>query len=125
RKFDPTVNIISMPLADGGEGTCDLLTSFSNGKKVPVEVDDPLRRRIHSEYGLSNDGQTAFIEMAKASGLQLLTKEDRNPLNTSTYGTGQLILKALHHGVKKVILGIGGSATNDAGTGMAHALGFR
>jgi glycerate kinase len=124
RKFDATINIISLPLADGGDGTCDILTSYSKGKKVTAEVEDPLRRSITCEYGISNDGQTAFIEMAKASGLQLLNVAERNPTYTTTYGTGQLILAAIRAGVRKLIMGIGGSATNDAGIGMAHALGF-
>jgi glycerate kinase len=87
-------------------------------------VEDPLSRTISSEYGLSHDGSTGFIEMAKASGLQLLTPTERNPLNTTSYGTGQLILHALRRGVGKIILGVGGSATNDAGIGMARALGY-
>lgn len=111
-------------MADGGEGTADLLTELSGGTKMKVSVVDPLFREIGSEYGISRDGTTAFIEMAKASGLQLLKPEDRNPLHTTSFGTGQLILDALEHGVSQVVLGLGGSATNDAGLGMAEALGF-
>lgn len=116
--------IISLPLADGGEGTADLLTELSDGTKMKVKVLDPIFTEIESEYGISRDGKTAFIEMAKASGLQLVRPEDRNPLHTSSFGTGQLIVHALEHGVSHVVLGVGGSAANDAGIGMAEALGF-
>ncbi len=122
--IDPTLNIVSIPLADGGEGTCDLLTEFRGGSKVNLKVLDPLFRGIESGYGIASDGKIAFIEMAKASGLQLLKPEERNALNTSTFGTGQLIADALNRGVNKIILAIGGSATNDGGIGMAEALGF-
>lgn len=113
-----------LPLADGGEGTFEILLDHFHGHPVSIEVHDPLMRKITASYGLSNDGATAFIEMAKASGLQLLKPEERNPLYTSTYGTGELIADALRKGATRVILGIGGSATNDAGVGMASALGY-
>ena len=116
--------LISIPLADGGEGTSELLTTFSNGTYVKVKVKDPLFREIESGYGISEDGKMAFIEMAKASGLQLLKPHERNPLHTSTFGTGQLIADAMERGAIHIVLGIGGSATNDAGIGMAAALGF-
>jgi glycerate kinase len=122
-KIDPALSIKSIPLADGGEGTCELLTENSGGFTISLEVSDPLFRRIKASYGISEDGSTAFIEMASASGLQLLTREEQNPLKTSTYGTGELIADAVTRGVKKIILAIGGSATNDAGIGMASALG--
>ncbi len=122
--LDSSIDIISIPLADGGEGTSDVLTSLSLGTKVKVKVLDSLFREILSEYGISQDGRTAFIEMAKASGLQLLAQEERNPLYTTTFGTGQLIKHAIERGANHIILGIGGSATNDAGMGMADALGF-
>ena len=122
--IDSNLNISTIPLADGGEGTCEVLTEFSQGKKIKMKVLDPLFREIESEYGISADGTCAFIEMAKASGLQLLSSEERNPLLTTTIGTGQLICNALDRGVNKIILGIGGSATIDAGMGMASALGF-
>jgi glycerate kinase len=118
-------SIEKVPLADGGEGTFDFLVNHFNGKIIHTEVNDPLFRKIISAYGISDDGSTAFIEMAKASGLQLVEKEKRNPLHTTSIGTGELILHALSNGVKKIILGIGGSATNDAGIGMASALGFQ
>jgi glycerate kinase len=113
-----------IPLADGGEGTCELLTSISGGKKIEITVHDPLLRKISAEFGISPDGRTAFIEMAKASGLQLLEPAKRNPMLTTTYGTGELIAAALDRGVEEIILGVGGSATNDGGVGMASALGF-
>jgi glycerate kinase len=120
----PEINITSLPLADGGEGSCELLTSFFGGTMVEIDVHDPLFRKIKASYGLSPDRSTAFIEMAAASGLQLLKQNERNPLKTSTFGTGELIRHALDSGVSKIILGIGGSATNDGGMGMAHALGL-
>ena len=124
-EINPALQVISVPLADGGEGMCELLTEFSGGSMIKVNVLDPLNREIESEYGISGDGSTAFIEMAKASGLQLLKPEDQNPMITSTFGTGQLIVHALDRKVDKIVLGVGGSATNDAGMGMAEALGFQ
>ena len=121
---DSNLNIICIPMADGGEGTCELLTHYFNGDTISVEVTGPRFKKVIAEYGISKDGSTAFIEMAKASGLQLLKPEDRNPLLTTTLGTGELISHALDKGVKKILMGIGGSATNDAGMGMAKALGF-
>lgn len=112
-------------MADGGEGTCDLLTHFILGKFITTQVQDPLGRRINAQYGTSQDGSLAYIEMAHASGLQLLNPAERNCSLTSTYGTGQLIVHAMDGGAAEVVIGIGGSATNDAGTGMAQALGFR
>jgi glycerate kinase len=123
--INSALNIVSVPLADGGEGTCELLTEFSGGSMIKINALDPLFREIETEYGVSGDGSTAFIEMAKASGLQLLKPEERNPLITSTFGTGQLIVHALDRKVNKIVLGVGGSATNDAGMGMAEALGFQ
>lgn len=121
----PSAIITKTPLADGGEGTALILTKSANGRLVDTEVSDPLGRTITARYGLSEDGSTAFIEMSAASGLNLLSKEEQNPLKTSTFGTGQLIAHALASGAKKIILGIGGSATTDAGVGMAAALGYR
>lgn len=118
-----SLQVLSLPLADGGEGTCELLTSYRGGTMVHVTVRDPLFRNIDSAYGLSSDGKIAFLEMAKASGLQLLKKEERNPLINSTVGTGDLIRHALDQGVEQIIMGVGGSATNDGGMGMAQALG--
>lgn len=121
----PDADVRSVPLADGGEGTTQILTRLSKGSTVSVKVLDPLGRKITASYGLSADGTTAFIEMAAASGLKLLNPFEYNPLLTSTFGTGQLILSALGKGVENIILGIGGSATTDAGIGMATALGYR
>ena len=120
----PSLHVVSIPLADGGEGTSALLTKFAGGITVSVKVQDPLFREINSSYGVSPDGNIAFIEMAQASGLQLLKEEERNPLLTTSFGTGQLIEAAMNQGARNIILGIGGSATNDAGIGMAQALGF-
>lgn len=113
------------PLGDGGEGTSEVLTYHSGGQIIDLDVNDPLYRTVKAQYGLSGDQKTAYIEMAAASGLQLLKQEERDPLNTSTYGTGELIRHALEQGVERVVLCIGGSATNDAGMGMAAALGYR
>lgn len=120
----PDAEIATIPLADGGEGTTRILTEQSKGKFVTAIVHDPLGRYIEAEYGLSGDGKTAFIEMAAASGLGLLKPWEQNPLLTNTIGTGELILHAIDAGVKEIILGIGGSATTDAGMGMAFALGY-
>jgi glycerate 2-kinase len=118
-------DVQAIPMADGGEGTCDMLTEFSKGRKVKLRVLDPFFREIEAAYGISGDGTIAFVEMATASGLQLLKPEERNALLGTTYGTGQLIGHALDQGVKSVIMGVGGSGTNDAGIGMAQALGAR
>jgi len=125
QRINPSITIISMPMADGGEGTYELLTKNSKGSIVTCRVSDPLFRKINASYGISGDGSSGFIEMASASGLQLLKPEERNPLNTTTYGTGELIADAIKQGVKKIVLAIGGSATNDAGIGMAAALGMK
>ena len=115
----------SIPMADGGEGTCDMLTKFSGGRKIKVSALDPFFRKIEGEFGISGDGKKAFVEMANVSGLQLLKAEERNALLGTTYGTGQLIAAALDQGVDSIIMGVGGSATNDAGIGMGEALGAK
>ncbi len=120
--FDASIEVVSHPLADGGEGTLDLLEEILSLGKVELEVHDPLYRSIPSYY-LKSD-HTAFIEMALASGLPLLAPEERNPLRASSHGTGELIKHALEQGLTRVYLMIGGSATNDGGTGMAEALGY-
>ena len=125
RRVDSNLNIVELPLADGGEGTCELLTSYAQGIMVNLRVRDPLFRAIDSGYGISKDGRIAFLEMAKASGLQLLKANERNPMLGSTVGTGDLIRHALDHGVEHIIMGIGGSATTDAGMGMAESLGVQ
>jgi glycerate kinase len=114
-----------IPFADGGEGTVEAIVTAANGTYHECVVHDPLFRKVTATYGIIDDGKTAIIEMAQASGLSLVATEDRNPLVTSTYGTGEIILDALNKGVEKIVLGIGGSATNDGGSGMAHALGVK
>jgi len=110
-------------MADGGEGTVESLVSMTNGEMVKVEVIGPLDEKVIAEYGLLGEGQTAVIEMASASGLELIKLEDRDPLVTTTFGTGELIKDALDKGVSRILIGIGGSATNDGGAGMLQALG--
>lgn len=116
---------VPFPLGDGGEGTAAVLTQHSGGRIIHLTVNGPLFRKTEAGYGLSGDGKTAYIEMAAASGLPLLPEAARNPLETTTFGTGELLLHALQQGVERVVLCIGGSATNDAGMGMAAALGYR
>lgn len=124
-KVYPKAKINAIPISDGGEGLLDSLVIPFGGKIVTVTVLNPLGRNIISEYGILKDGNTAVIEMAKASGLELLKNHEKAPLLTSTYGTGELIKDALNKGCKKLIIGIGGSATNDGGTGIATALGAK
>ena len=123
-QVDPQAVVQSVPLADGGEGTCDLLTEWYQGSNIELEVHGPLFSPVTARYGISREGDTAFIEMAVASGLTLIKPEERNPLITTSLGTGEMIADALNRKIKKIILGIGGSATNDAGIGMASALGY-
>ena len=120
----PTVEIEILPLADGGEGTLETLQSVWGGQFISCKVHDPLSRKIEANYLWIEEKQTAIIEMARASGIELLKQSERNCLITSTYGTGELIKDALEKGAKEIILTVGGSATNDAGTGMASALGY-
>ena len=119
----PDCEIVKIPLADGGEGTVDALVHATDGSFVKSDVVDPLGNPIQAEWGILGDGQTAVIEMAAASGLPLVPPDKRNPLETTTFGTGQLIAEAVRKGCRKIIVGIGGSATTDFGTGMAQALG--
>lgn len=125
RKHAPNVEIEKLPLADGGDGTVEVLQYYLDGEMMSLEVNDPLGRKVNASYLYSKIKKTAFIEMAEASGIRLLKEKEANPLKTSTYGTGELIKDALDKGVEHIILGIGGSATNDAGLGMARALGYR
>lgn len=122
-KIMPEANILQVPISDGGEGLLEALVPPSKGKLISVSVKDPLLRDIQANYGILGNGTTAVVEMATASGLELLKKSERNPLITSTYGTGQLIMDALNKGCTKIIIGLGGSATNDGGMGMIKALG--
>jgi len=119
----PEAEIKVFPVADGGEGTVDALVSGLNGKYRTITVSDPLGRPIQAQYGILPD-QTAIIEMAAASGLPLLSESERDPMNTTTYGFGEMIVDAVHQGCRSFILGIGGSATNDCGIGCLQALGF-
>ncbi len=121
----PQAEYIKLPMADGGEGTVESMVAATSGELVNVEVTGPLGAPVKAFYGWMGDGETAVIEMAAASGLHLVAPEQRNPLITTSYGTGELILAALNHGARKIILGIGGSATNDGGAGMMQALGVQ
>ena len=123
KKVSFGLEVKTVPMADGGEGTVQALVDATSGSIIKSMVKDPLNRDIASFYGILGDGMTAVIEMAAASGLDLLQDTERNPEITTTYGTGQLMLHALEAGCKKLIIGIGGSATNDGGAGMAQALG--
>ena len=110
------------PMADGGEGTVDAIVSAAGGEMQKVKVHNPLGKIIESSYGIVD--KTAIIEMSAASGITLISESERNPLNTTTYGVGELIVDAIKKGCRKFIVGIGGSATNDGGIGMLSALGF-
>lgn len=123
KKLDPAAAVLSLPVADGGEGTVDAFLTAVGGQRVEVPCQDPYGREIVGFYGLLPDG-TAVIEMATAAGLPLVG-EEKNPALTSTYGVGQLIAHAAHHGAKSIVLGLGGSATNDGGCGCAAALGVQ
>ncbi len=116
-------NITSVPLSDGGEGFVQSIIDATNGRLIKVKAHDPLMRSIDAEYGILGDNETAIIEMTKISGLELLSLKERDPWITTTYGTGELIRDALNKDCKKLIIGIGGSATNDGGAGMIEALG--
>ncbi|MGA9779491.1 MAG: glycerate kinase [Limisphaerales bacterium] len=113
------------PVGDGGDGTAALLVQKCGGKMVPAEVQDPFGRKIRAGFGLIDNGKTAVIEMADASGLRLLRREEYDPLRANTFGTGELIQRTLDEGVNRIIIGIGGSATVDGGTGILRALGVR
>lgn len=125
RKVVPKARVITIPMADGGQGTVATMVAATGGRTLHAKVTDPLGKKIRAAFGLLGDGRTAVIEMAAASGLMLVPPAKRNPLITTTYGTGELIKAALNTGAKKLIIGIGGSATNDGGAGMAQALGAR
>lgn len=125
RKAAPEAKVNLLPLSDGGEGLVDSLVVASGGEILEYEVTGPLGTPVLAKMGLMGGGQTAVIEMAQASGLILVPEGERNPLVTTTFGTGELIGKALDLGCTHLIIGIGGSATNDGGMGMAQALGFR
>lgn len=121
----PDADTVVLPLADGGEGTTESLVSATGGQYRSVQVTGPLQEPVQAVYGIMGDGQTAVIEVAAACGLPLVPKECRNPLQTTTYGVGELILDAIGQGCRQFVIGLGGSATNDAGIGMLQALGYR
>ena len=121
----PDATYVKVPMADGGEGTVRSLVDATGGEIVKVEVSGPMGDKVLASYGLLGDKRTAVIEMAEASGLPLVPRDKRNPLVATTYGTGELIKDAIARGVEEIILGIGGSATNDGGAGLAQALGVR
>lgn len=121
----PQAEIIKLPLADGGDGTIEILDYHLRGEHIKLVVNDPLFRPIKASYFYIPNIQTAFIEMAEASGMKLLNSGEQNCMNTTTYGTGELIVDAIKKGAKEIVVGIGGSATNDCGIGMAAALGFK
>lgn len=125
REVYPDADYHQLPVADGGEGTVEAMVAATQGRVVEVEVTGPLGDTVQGFYGLSGDEQSAFIEMAAASGLELVPTDKRCPLTTTSWGTGELIRHALDAGVKHIIIGLGGSATNDGGAGMAQALGVK
>ncbi|UTV28103.1 glycerate kinase [Photobacterium atrarenae] len=125
RQVLPEADYIKLPMADGGEGTAQSLIDATGGTRIDTTVTGPLGTPVQGFFGLLGDGITAVIEMAAASGLHLVPQAQRNPLHTTSFGTGELIKAALDHGAGHIILGIGGSATNDGGIGMAQALGGR
>ena len=127
RDVFPRCEVVCLPVADGGEGTLDALCDGLGGERVNIAVQGPSGRVVQAEYGIVKEGTAplAIIEMARASGLPLVPPEERNPMNTSSFGTGELISDALRRGCRRFVVGLGGSATNDAGIGMLAALGWR
>lgn len=121
----PDAEYVKIPVADGGEGTVEAMVEATEGRIVRIAVTGPLGEQVEGFYGLSGDEKSAFIEMAAASGLELVPQEKRDPLKTTSWGTGELIRHALDAGVEHIIIGIGGSATNDGGAGMVQALGAK
>jgi glycerate kinase len=125
RRVLPEAEVVEVPLSDGGEGLTECLVSARGGRVVQREVTGPLGEKITAEFGILDDGVTGVVETAAAAGLALVPRERRNPMITTTYGMGELMRAALDAGCKRIIVGLGGSATNDGGAGMAQALGFR
>ena len=124
RQVYPYAETTVCPLADGGEGTVEAIIAATGGEMVEATVHNPIGKLIRSSYGIIPHTKTAIIEMSAAAGITLIDEKDRNPLNTTTYGVGELILDAITKGCRKFIVGIGGSVTNDGGIGMLQALGF-
>jgi len=125
REAFPGAEVFEVPVADGGDGTVDALVSAHRGRYLTAEVDGPLGDRVNATYGMIDGGRTGVVELASASGLTLIPAERRDPRKASTYGFGQLLIAVRDAGASKVIAGIGGSATNDGGAGMAQAMGYR
>ncbi|MES5134454.1 glycerate kinase [Prevotella amnii] len=125
KEVSPSANIVKLPLADGGEGTTEILAYYLNASWTRCKVHDALMRPIICKYAISKDGNIAIMDMASAAGLTLLSKEERNPMFTTTFGVGEMLCDAVGKGCKHILLGIGGSATNDAGIGMLTALGAK
>lgn len=123
KKADHNITCIHVPMADGGEGTMQALVDATDGRVYSLKVVGPLGDEVEAQYGILGDNETGILEMASASGIQLVPIEKRNPLITTTYGTGQLIKACLDYGVKRLLIAIGGSATNDGGAGVVQALG--
>jgi glycerate kinase len=123
KRIMPDAEFVQVPMADGGEGTVQSLVDATKGEIIETVVTGPLGKRTKAVFGILGDQITGVIEMASASGIHLVTKEERNPLYTTTYGTGEIIKAALDKGIKRIFIGIGGSATNDGGAGMLQALG--
>ena len=122
---DKKAKVAKVPLADGGEGTARAITEAAGGKFVEVTVYNPLGKKINAGFGMIKNNRAAVLDMASASGIELIKREELDPMKTSSYGTGELIKAALDSGAKELIIGIGGSATNDGGLGMISALGFK
>lgn len=122
---DSKNEVTVFPIADGGEGTVEAMSRAMNGKIITVEVQGPLNKKVDASYAILQDGVTAVIEMSAAAGITLISDGERNPLYTTTYGVGEIIKDAILKGCRKFIVGIGGSATNDGGTGMLKALGYK
>ncbi|ADU29615.1 glycerate kinase [Evansella cellulosilytica] len=121
----PHADVVKVPLADGGEGTIENMVYATNGRLVSTKVYHPLFKRVRASYGILGDNKTVVIDVSQASGLTLLSDEEKNPLQASSFGTGQLIKHALNNGYRRFLIGLGGSATNDAGVGLLKALGMK
>lgn len=124
QRVDKEANVVIKPLADGGEGTVDALVDGMGGKIESVQVTGPAEKHVLAQYGIIKETKTAIMEMSQAAGITQVTKEERNPLYTTTYGVGEMIHDAIGKGCRRFVMGIGGSATNDGGVGMLQALGF-
>ncbi|MDO5477726.1 MAG: glycerate kinase [Clostridia bacterium] len=125
KKVFPEAEVVISPLADGGEGTVDAVVSANNGEYITATVTGPLGEKVDAKYGIIPERKLAVMEMSAAAGITLVPEEKRTPLDTTTYGVGEMIKDALSKGMRKFVIGIGGSATNDGGVGMLQALGFR